>query len=106
MEFTDARGSRVISQPRVEEPSTYGIGGEFDEFGVGRPRRRGDSRPAAKMAQLNIEPGPVRAAPPPERKPPTYMNQPSPTVAPVTRRVAPTLQPPKVTPIHAAAGEE
>ncbi len=90
---TDARGSRVIAQPRVEEPSTYGITGEFDEFGVGKPRRHGDARPAGKMPQLNIEPGPVRAAPPPERKPPAYMTQPKPTVAPVTRRIAPSVQP-------------
>lgn len=90
---TDPRGSRVIAQPRVEEPTTYGISGEFDEFGVGRPRRRGESAPA-RMPQLNIEPGPVRAAPPPKPKEPSYMNQPTPTVAPVQRRVAPTIAPP------------
>ncbi len=89
---TDPRGSRVIAQPRVEEPTTYGISGEFDEFGVGRPRRRGEAAPA-RMPQLNIEPGPVRAAPPPKPKEPSYMNQPAPTVAPVQRRVAPTIAP-------------
>jgi cell division protein ZipA len=93
---TDARGSRVIAQPRVEEPSTYGITGEFDEFGVGRPRRRGDARPAQKIPQLNIEPGPVRAAPAPEKKMPSYMTAPAATVTPVAaaaRRVAPTIAP-------------
>jgi cell division protein ZipA len=120
---TDPRGSRVIAQPRVEEPSTYGIGGDFDEFGVSRPRKRGDA-PPARMPQLNIEPGPVRAAPPPERKLPSYMNQPAPAMdgasaargrtpepppamdgasaargrtpepPPVQRRVAPTVTPP------------
>ncbi|HZP11436.1 MAG TPA: cell division protein ZipA C-terminal FtsZ-binding domain-containing protein [Nevskiaceae bacterium] len=89
---TDPRGSRVIAQPRVEEPGSYGIGGEFDEFGVGRPRRRGEA-PPARMPQLNIEPGPVRAAPPPKPKEPAYMSQPAPTVAPVQRRVAPTITP-------------
>jgi cell division protein ZipA len=90
----DARGSRVISQPRVEEPSTYGIGGEFDEFGVGRPRRRGEA-PPAKVPQLNIDPGPIHRAPPPERKLPSYMNQPAATSAPVApaRRMAPTIAP-------------
>src|ERR1041385_1393638 len=52
----DKRGARVITQPRMESPETYGIGGEFDEFGVSKPRKRGEARAPAKVPDLNIDP--------------------------------------------------
>ena len=52
----DKRGARVITQPRMESPETYGIGGEFDEFGVSTPRKRGDQRPPARVPELNVDP--------------------------------------------------
>lgn len=39
----DRRGARVIAQPRLEMPD-LSSGSEFDEFGVGRPRRAGEPR--------------------------------------------------------------
>jgi cell division protein ZipA len=87
----DRRGSRVIAQPRLELPENYGIGGEFDEFGVGRARRRGDVRqtPEVPFAQLKIDKGPPfqkeRRAP--SAVPPAFRERTSPVApAPVPDR--------------------
>lgn len=95
---TDARGSRVITQPRVEEPSSYGISGEFDEFGVGRPRRAGEARPPPRIADLNVGPGTARVSiTERQRPPPAFMRESAPA-APAARRVAPTIAPVAGTP--------
>jgi cell division protein ZipA len=101
----DRRGARVIAQPRVELPETYGIAGEFDEFGVGRPRKHGEQRvpPKVPMPQLRIDQTPLRSAERrPSATPPSFLQQGDRTRAPEkpSRPVAPSMaqEAPRVAP--------
>src|SRR5438128_1361117 len=102
----DKRGARVIAQPRMESPETYGIGGEFDEFGVSKPRSRSEQRPPAKVPNLNIDPTrPARVSV--ERRAPVVTPPPAPPAAPeIPAPATPPAAPESVPPAGQAAQEK
>lgn len=88
----DRQGSRVIAQPKIELPASYGAGSEFDEFGVSKPRRQGEQRVAPTV---HVRTEPIVPRPPPPPPMPSFLRDTPPaTAAPPAPGAAAAEKPP------------